>query len=532
MKGEECRMGRGKYLLLFALGLAVAGVAALFVQVPGYMDAEYYYAGGVQLAQGRGFQEPFLWNYLDDPSGLPHPSHTYWMPLPSILAAAGMRLFGRVDFSSAQAAFILLAALIPPVSARLSFSLLRDPKKAFLAGLLALFPGFYLPYLANTESFSLYMLLGALFLLAAFPGTRPLPARFFLLGLLAGLMHLSRADGLIWLAPATVIAAAPLARREGRMSGLRNVALVWAGYGLLLAPWYLRNLGLYGRLFSPGGAHTLWLTRYDQTFAYPPASVSFEAWLAAGWALHFQARWDALRMNLGNFLAVQAQVFLLPFLLAGLWRLRRAAAVRLAAGMWALTLAVMTLAFPFAGARGGFLHSGAAFQPFFWAIAPLGLEAALDLGVRLRGWQPQRAWRMFAAALIGLSVLYTGLVFMQKVVGANPDNPAWRSSWERQAALEAALAELGVPEQAVLMLNNPPGAFAVSGRASIAIPDASAQVMVDVARHYSAAYLLLDENHVPQLDDLYDRPRDIPGLVYLETASGTHIFRVEGAASE
>ncbi len=348
-----------KYLLLFLLGLAVSGIAAAFEPVPGYMDAEYYYAGGLQLAHGQGFQEVFLWNYLDDPVGLPHPSHTYWMPLPSILAAAGMWAAGRVDFFGARLTFLILAALIPPLTARLSFSLLQDTKKAMLAGLLALFPGFYLPYLSNIESFTPYMLLGTLFLLTAFSKRLSQPVRFLLLGVLAGFMHLSRADGLIWLLPAMALAFAPLLPGirlwEPEPTGkrvlipLRSVSLVFAGYLILLAPWYGRNLMLYGSFFAPGGSHTLWLTSYNQTYAYPAAVINFQSWLASGWSAILAARWDALRMNLSNFLAVQAQIFLLPFLLIGLWRLRKSPTVWLASGMWALTLGIMTVAFPFAG---------------------------------------------------------------------------------------------------------------------------------------------------------------------------------------
>ncbi len=544
-----------KYLILFLLGLAVTGIAAAFEPVPGYMDAEYYYAGGIQLARGQVFQEPFLWNYLDNPTGIPHPSHTYWMPLPSILAAAGMRAAGRVDFFTARWAFLLLAGLISPLTAGLSFALLGDEKKAFLAGLLALFPGFYLAYMANTESFTPYMLLGGVYLLAAFSQRLRPPARFLLLGVLAGLMHLSRADGLIWLLPALVLAALPVLssirrlglplpskeeRGEGSpakapllsqgnrwSSALRNVGLALLGYGMLLFPWYARNLALYGSLFAPGGAHTLWLTNYNQTYAYPATVVNMQAWLASGWAAILTARWDALGMNLGNFLAVQSQIFLLPFLLVGLWRLRKKPAIWLGMGMWALTLVIMTLVFPFAGGRGGFLHSSAAIQPLFWAVTPLGLDAALQWGARKRGWQPARSWLMFGSALVGLSLLFTAAVFTQKVIGPDPSQPVWRATWDRQAAVEVGLAKLGAPADAVVMLNNPPGAFVVAGRFSIAIPDADLTTTVLVAQRYGAAYLLLDENHVQGLDDLYAHPRDVPGLAYLNTVAGTHIFKVE-----
>ena len=48
-------------------GLAMAiGIASL-QSLPGYLDSDYYFAGGLQLVEGKGFTEPYLWNYLDDP---------------------------------------------------------------------------------------------------------------------------------------------------------------------------------------------------------------------------------------------------------------------------------------------------------------------------------------------------------------------------------------------------------------------------------------------------------------------------------
>jgi hypothetical protein len=69
------------YLLLFVIGFLVPYGISRFQTMPGYMDADYYFVGGVQLANGKGFSEPYIWNYLDNPSGLPHPSHTYWIHL-------------------------------------------------------------------------------------------------------------------------------------------------------------------------------------------------------------------------------------------------------------------------------------------------------------------------------------------------------------------------------------------------------------------------------------------------------------------
>ena len=98
------------YLFLFFLGLAVPLVIAQFQPIPGYLDSDYYFAGGIQLANGHGFTEPYLWNYLDGTTSLPHPSHSYWMPLASIVSALGMWLTGQTTFASARLFFSAIAS--------------------------------------------------------------------------------------------------------------------------------------------------------------------------------------------------------------------------------------------------------------------------------------------------------------------------------------------------------------------------------------------------------------------------------------
>ncbi len=93
------------------MALMVPLIVAALQPVPGYMDADYYYADGTQLASGQGFQEPFIWNFLDHPQGLPHPSNAYWYPMASLVAAAGMVFTGTINFISARIGFILMAAL-------------------------------------------------------------------------------------------------------------------------------------------------------------------------------------------------------------------------------------------------------------------------------------------------------------------------------------------------------------------------------------------------------------------------------------
>ena len=153
------------YLLLLFISTAVFTVTARIQTVPGYMDADYYYLGGLQLAKGEGFTEPILWNYLDDPDGIPHPSHGYWMPLTSIVSAAGMWLAGVYKFEAARSGFILLAVTVPLVTAALAFQFSGRVRWAFISGLLAIFSGYYLPYVTTTDTFPIYMVLGGLLFL-------------------------------------------------------------------------------------------------------------------------------------------------------------------------------------------------------------------------------------------------------------------------------------------------------------------------------------------------------------------------------
>ena len=192
-------MSRREYFLLGSFGLTIVLVVSSFQTSPGYMDADYYLAGGINLAKGSGFNDYILWNYLDDPRGIPHPSHTYWMPLASLLSALGMVITGAANFSSGRIFFILAASTIAPLTARLSYSIYRVREYALLAGIFAALPGFYLAYLGTTDTFGIYMVLGCLWLLIA--GDRGLsePLKLSLLGLVSGLMHLARADGVVWL---------------------------------------------------------------------------------------------------------------------------------------------------------------------------------------------------------------------------------------------------------------------------------------------------------------------------------------------
>lgn len=515
---------------LFALGLGGFALAAGPQTTPGYMDAEYYLAGGMRLAQGYGFSEPFLWNYLDDPAGLPHASHAYWMPLASLLAALGMWIAGEATFTAGRLGFVLLAAAVPALTALLAGRLSARRGAALLAGFLALFPAFYLPYLPTSDTFGIYMLLGALWLLAA--GRPAFSLQPVLLGGLTGLMHLARADGLLWLA------LLPLAgwrlERDGRPAGssrstaraaVRFSALGLAGYLLVMAPWMLRNLAAFGVPLAPGGGRSLWLTAYDQLYTYPAARLNPQSWLAAGAAGILRPRLQAAGLNLQTALSVQGEIFLAPLVLAGLWRLRGRRPVILGAAAWLLTFAAMTLAFPFAGGRGGFFHSGAALQPLFWAAVPSGLDAFLEWGRRRRNWEPGRSRPVFSALLVGVAAALTMGLYYGRVIGRSGE-PLWNQAAARYAQIEQALVAQGADPQDRVLVNNPPGYYLAAGRQAVVIPFGEVDSLLAAADRYGVRYLVLEIDQIQGAPELFDAPRDYGRLDYLGTAAEAHLYEI------
>lgn len=521
------------YLLLAVVALLVLLSVAAFQPAPGYMDADAYYAGGRQLASGQGFTEPYLWNYLDDPPGLPHPSNAYWMPLASILAAAGATLFGTGSWSAARVGFLLVGATIPPLTAALAWSFSGRRDLALTSGLLALFPAFYLPFLPVTDTFGLYMLLGACFFLLLAPRRAATNAGSSLfvslaLGLLAGLMHLTRTDGLIWLVLAALAVVFVLPRPEKRSFLLISLGLFLTllGYLLVMGAWYVRNLSAFGMLLAPGGIKMLWLTSYDQLFAYPSSLLTFSAFWQSGLASILKARTWALGLNLGTTLAVQAEVFLLPLILLGLWHLRHTRRIQLAASAWLLTLGVMTIAFPFAGARGGFFHSGAALQTVWWAVAPLGLDWLIEWGRRVRRWKPDQAGKVFRTTLVCLALAVTAVVFWTRILGGN-NGQFWARENTAYGKINQYLVSQGATCSDVVMVANPPGFFLASGNSAVAIPDGDLNTLLAVAQKYKAVYLVLENGSVPAgLLAAYDDPTGQPDLTYLSQIGNARIFRL------
>ncbi len=485
------------YVGLFLAGLVVYGSASFLIRSPGYMDAEYYFATAKQLAQGKGFLEPFVWNYLSDPSGLPAPSHTYWMPLASLLAAASMTGLGTT-FRSAQIVSVVLAAAVPVLAARSSVSLGGERRTAWLAGGLALLPGFFMPYFLTTDTFALFAVIGgaSLWQMGEAVG-RPAAGRWAAVGVLIGMAHLARADGVLLWGPAVYALWASKGNR------IRHFGFALVGYAALMIPWWVRNVQVTGGLLAPGAARALWLLNYDELFSFPASQLTAARWWAAGPMTLLTQRLEAGWTNLQTILAVNGYVLLLPLMILGACNRRRHPLVRAGAVYSVLLYLFMSLVFPFAGARGGFFHSSAALMPVLWALAAVGIDQAAAWIAPRRSWDEGRARGLWitVAVLLAAALSAWALAGKAGLLGA-------ASSFDRNLATyrQAATYVDSPNESTVVAVNDPPGFFLATGISAVAIPNGSEDTLRQVAARYGVDWIVLEADHPRGLDALYQNP--------------------------
>ncbi len=518
-------MSTRTYLLLFLFGLIVTSVISYFEPHPGYLDADYYYAGGIQLATGKGFTEPYLWNYLDGTTTLPHSSHSYWAPLSSIIAALGMWLTGQINFTSARLFFILIAAIVPPLTAALAYTFSQRRDLAIASGVLAIFSVYHAPFVGVTDNFSPFMLFGGLYFLVAtqlIQGKNP-NRNWLLLGILSGLMTLSRSDGLLWLALTFLFAIWRNRKNSFFIFHPSSFILALLGFLLIMSPWYARNLSAYGSLMAPGGSRVLWLANYDQTFIYPPEQLNLQSFLALGWDHILKDRLWAFSNNLGSVFAAHGGIILFPFIVAGIiyyWKDER---VKLTTLAWAILFFVMTFAFPFAGVRGAFFHAGAALQPMLWSLAPLGLEAILE-SLQKRGIGHSGNRFVFRSALIMVAMILTVYVVHYKLVKSG-----WGEGEDVEyPVIEQVLVQNGIRDDDIVIVRNAPGYYLMTGRSAISIPYGGEEAIIAAAEQFDAYYLVLEpEAATEPIKDLFQNPAGRSIFNYIGEYDGARIYKLD-----
>ena len=461
-------------MLLSAALLLVRIASAAVVGQPGYTDAYYYHDVARRLAAGEGLTADFVWNPLEAGPGtaLPVPSHRFWMPLATALQALGIVLLPFLDsFRAAQVLTISVAACIPLVTYAAARSFGATERTALVAAGLAGLGGAFAPGWVSLDAFAPAAVLGTLFFLAYGRAARGDVKAGALVGLLVGLLFLSRGEGALFGLALLALARHPASRRAG---------LVASGVSLAIGlAWLARDIaiGLPTGLF----ARSAFLLRYEDFFAIEPASLGA---VTLDLPTFLGAKVVALATNLAT-LAIAFFVLLLPPMVLAVRARAARADVRAFAALLMLVYLAESLLWTLHSTRGSYFHSLAAFFPYGIALGVVGSGALFER----RAWD-RRAIGVVAATGVAAVALVSGAALAEWDATFNATYQA------RVAALERI----------------PPGPFLavdaaawrwISGRAVVVTPADGLAAAACYAPATGVRSIVLEPAHFGYYDELY-----------------------------
>ena len=459
-------------LLTLAL-LAVRVGSAFVVSQPGYTDAYYYADVASRFARGLGLTADFVWSPIELGT-LPVVSHRFWMPLATVLQGGGIAALGAAlgDFRAAQAAILLVAALVPPVTYACARSLGAGGRASLFAASVVGLGGLFAPAWVSLDGFAPAALIGSLFFLAFARAAGGDTRAGMLAGLLVGLLYLTRAEGAFFGLALLALAM----RRVSRAAGMGGaaVALVIGG------GWLLRDasVGTPSDVLARGAL----LVRYDEFFALrSPALDTFLAALPTVLA----AKAGAVVTNAITFLFAFALALVVPLALGARWLWARLE-VRAWVALALVIFLAQSLIFTLHSTRGSYFHSLGAFFPFGVALAAAGGERLLAER------RPEMAAAWAAGALLFVAVLSGGALSQ------------WDASFNTGAQRRLAAVE-AIPAGSFLAIDAAAWRW-LSGRTVLVTPsdgiDAAACVLSFADPHPTS--LVLESAHFTSYDALYE----------------------------
>jgi hypothetical protein len=499
---------------LYAFALAARAVLFAVHADAAYPDSYYYVDVARALQAGHGFNIDFIWSFVDvggripaQPM-LPIPSNAHWMPLASIVQLPTMWLLGPTPLASVLP-FLLIGALAAPMTWLLAREVGAGDRIALAAAIAVSLPAAAAIYMAQPDNFALYQPLGTAALWLAARGLKGHRGSFALAGLMVGLATLARNDGVL-LGAAVGLAFVWDRWRSWRSRGGRLPAIPWryafACFGLFLvvmAPWYLRQLAVFGSLSpSSSSGRILFIANYDQMNSVT-TDTSLSAFLGQGIGPLLASRVLGLVSAIQIFAVLACSAVLAPFVVVGWWARRRSidfGPFFLYAG---LLFAASALVFAVHVPYGTFLHSAEALIPYTYIAGLEGVViAARWVAVRRRGWQEDRAARLFLIAAV-VTVLINAGAF------AFLAGRSWNEDRDLRLDAGAALDRTGAPATDLLLSADPGGFEYFTGHGGVVTPNDSLDVIREVAADYGTRWLVLERAHIvtPLIPILEMKPR-------------------------
>lgn len=478
---------------LFAVALLVRVAVGSAFAGPAYPDSYYYLHVAQQLAAGHGFVTDYIWN-LDDVAGgvlaagsLPVPANGYWMPLAELVQVPFVWLLGA-NWISAALPMWLVGAAAAPLTYWIGHDAGFAPSGALVAGLLAAVPGGLAPFFGQPDNFGLFMTLGALSLWLCARGLRGDRRAFVLGGLVVGLAALTRADGLLLGIPFAFVFVRELLRGRERVVGWSAAIGCAALFALVMGPWLLRQLDVYGSLFPQAGSgRALWLTDYQQLFSLTN-QPTLGSWLGQGLGAILASRVGGFFAAVGLFALLPLVAVLAPFAVVGAWMKRHDSAFAPFYVYAVVLFAVNILLFAVLVPHGTFIHSAVALLPHTYLLVVAGVAAAVGWVTRRRpAWNAARATTVFGYAAVAVAV--AGAVLQSATTIGR-----WSEQRTAQTQLAAGLAGAAPGER---VMSADPGAYRyLTGHGGIVTPNDDLATIEDAARRYDVRWLILERTDI------------------------------------
>jgi hypothetical protein len=494
-------------LVLYGLALVVRAVLVATYPDPAYPDSYYYVEVARSIAAGNGLNVDFIWIFAEvgaripEAPTLPIPSNAHWLPLASLLQAPFISVLGPTAVASA-----LPGVLIGSLAAPLTWAIARDAgtsaTTARAAGVIVAIPGAVTVFMAQPETFPLTMVLVPATLWMAARGLRGDGRAFALAGLFAGLLALTRNDGvllggtlgLVWLADRLRAlrrgrGARSWSRRDERppISVLAG-ALALGLFLLVIGPWWVRQLATFGSISptSSSGA-ALWIREFSEWNSIV-ARPSLETFLAQGWGAILASRLAGLTSSLTIFAVLVSSVVLVPFLIAGAFARRSWVAFRPWFAYAFVVFAGATLLYPVHVPGGTFIHTAIGLVPHAAILSIEGIVALVGVfSIRRRSWNQGRATPLFVWSLVAL-------VAAMAILYGRGVQAGWDAVRQPRIALAAELDRLSVPPTDRLLSIDAGGLKYYTGRGGVVTPDDPIDVIESVARAYDIRWLVIERN--------------------------------------
>lgn len=488
-------------LALFAVALALRVAAGALVRFPMTEGSAYYVAVARNLAQGRGLVVDAMWSYATPPLTLPRPAFELWQPLASLIAALPMPLLGT-GYGTAQVAFALLGAALAPLAwyiardfaARLELPPARAKMVALGAGLLAAVTGPLVLSAAIPDS-TLPFTVAAVGACAVVPSALAGGRRAIIgLGVLLGLAYLTRMEA-VYLGLAFVVLGRA-ARITWRDLLARGAASAVVG-AFIAAPWWLRNVSVFGTPLPGQVLDNVFLTRNEQIFAWHD-QPTLDGFLGQGAATLVSNILEAFRHDLVDVLFVPAAVVAVAGVaVLVLGRRERSALRGTALGALliygGIALVVTSSIFPVATLWGTFEHAAGPLIVALAVLAAAGGDAVVARVRQWRSWPRANAW-LAPAALVALALPLT----LFQVTGAAMQARAEQIRFEAIAqTVPSALAGAGVAAAAPLVTDRPVWLSDALHVPTLALPDEAPSDVLDLARTFGAQAIVIVEERGP-----------------------------------